>query len=373
MRYSEEFRDKDAATALVQRIAAAAQQPMRLMEVCGTHTTSLFQHGIRGLMPETITLLSGPGCPVCVTPRAEVDAAIALVGSDDVTLVTFGDMMRVPGSDSSLAAERANGRRVEVVYSPTDALAVARRASDRQVVFFGVGFETTVPSVACTILDAAHSGVENFSVLCVHKVVPPALRALLGAEDVRIDGLLCPGHVSTIIGSQPYEFIADDCGVPCAIAGFEPLDILHGVLLLAEMISAHEARVEIGYTRAVRPEGNPAALARIEQVFEPADAEWRGLGWIEGSGLAIRSGFEAYDAARRFASLVAEAKARSATVADPDGCICGEVLRGAQTPLDCPHFGKSCTPQAPVGPCMVSSEGTCAAHYRYGGIPQRGG
>jgi len=318
MRYSEEFRDKDAATALVQRIAAAAQQPMRLMEVCGTHTTSLFQHGIRGLMPETITLLSGPGCPVCVTPRAEVDAAIALVGSDDVTLVTFGDMMRVPGSDSSLAAERANGRRVEVVYSPTDALAVARRASDRQVVFFGVGFETTVPSVACTILDAAHSGVENFSVLCVHKVVPPALRALLGAEDVRIDGLLCPGHVSTIIGSQPYEFIADDC-------------------------------------------------------FEPADAEWRGLGWIEGSGLAIRSGFEAYDAARRFASLVAEAKARSATVADPDGCICGEVLRGAQTPLDCPHFGKSCTPQAPVGPCMVSSEGTCAAHYRYGGIPQRGG
>ncbi|MGD8236922.1 MAG: hydrogenase formation protein HypD [Armatimonadota bacterium] len=366
MRYGEAFRDKEAAGALVQRIAAAAQRPTRLMEVCGTHTMALFQHGIRGLMPEAITLLSGPGCPVCVTPRAEVDAAIALARMEDVTLATFGDMMRVPGSETSLTDEGASGRRIEVVYSPTDALAIARRDSDRQVVFLGVGFETTAPSVACTILDAAQHGIANFSVLCVHKVIPPALRALLSAEDVRVDGFLCPGHVSTIIGSRPYEFISEQFGVPCAIAGFEPLDILHGILLLAEIVSAGEARVEIGYTRAVRPEGNPAALEHIERVFEPADAEWRGLGWIDDSGLAIRPELEAHDAARRFESVIAETKARSAAVADPLGCICGEVLRGTHTPLDCPHFGKSCTPQDPVGPCMVSSEGTCAAHYRYG-------
>jgi hydrogenase expression/formation protein HypD len=366
MKYAQEFRDKEAATTLIARIHDAADQPMRLMEVCGTHTMSLFQHGIRGLMPESITLLSGPGCPVCVTPRAELDAAIALA-REDVTLTTFGDMMRVPGSETSLSAERANGCRVEVVYSPTDALAIARRESDRQVVFLGVGFETTAPSVACTILDAVEQGVENFSVLCMHKVIPPALAALLSADDVLIDGLLCPGHVSTIIGSRPYEFVAKDYGVPCVIAGFEPIDILHAILLLAEIVASGNARVDIGYTRAVQPEGNPIALERMEQVFEPADAEWRGLGWIEGSGLAIRAEFEAHDAARRFAPLIAETKERASAAGDPPGCICGQVLRGTHTPLDCPHFGKSCTPQDPVGPCMVSSEGTCAAHYRYGG------
>jgi len=359
------------AAALVERIAAVAQRPVRLMEVCGTHTMSLFQHGIRGLLPDTIRLLSGPGCPVCVTPRAEVDAAIALACSDDVTLVTFGDMMGVPGSDTSLAAQRGEGRCIEVVYSPTDALDIARRETGRQVVFFAVGFETTVPSVASTIIDAAEGGVTNFSVLSAHKVIPPALRALLSAGDVRIDGFICPGHVSVIIGSQPYEFIPEQYGVACVITGFEPLDILHSVLLLAEMVSAGDARVEIGYTRVVKPEGNPVAQERMARVFDPTDAEWRGLGWIESSGLAIKDEFEAQDASRRFAPLIAEVKERSAAVSDPPGCICGEVLRGTRGPLDCPHFGRSCTPMAPVGPCMVSSEGTCAAFYRYGGAPDR--
>jgi hydrogenase expression/formation protein HypD len=342
MRFVDEYRDPELARRLcaeVERTLDAAGRPVRLMEVCGTHTMALFRHGVRSLMPESLRLLSGPGCPVCVTPTGELDAAIDLAERDGVTVATFGDMLRVPGTNGSLLDARGRGRSVEIVYSPLDALALARRHPDREVVFFAVGFETTAPGVAHTLRAAQEAKLDNFSVYCIHKVVPPALRALLGAEDVRLDGLLLPGHVSTIIGARPYEFIPREFGVACVIAGFEPLDI--------------------AYRRCVRAEGNPAALQAIGDAFEPCSAQWRGLGTLEGSGLAIRNHLQAYDARAKF-----EVEVRQ--VPEPPGCLCGEVLRGVNDPADCAYFGTRCTPESPVGACMVSSEGTCAAHYRYG-------
>jgi hydrogenase expression/formation protein HypD len=362
MRFVDEYRDPELARRLcaeIERASGAAGRPVRLMEVCGTHTMALFRHGVRSLMPESLRLLSGPGCPVCVTPTGELDAALDLAERDGVTVATFGDMLRVPGTNGSLLDARGRGRSVEIVYSPLDALAFARAHPDREVVFFAVGFETTAPGVAHTLRAAAEARLGNFSVYCIHKVVPPALRALLSAEDVRLDGLLLPGHVSTIIGARPYEFIPREFGVACVIAGFEPLDMLQAILSLCQMVAAGEARVEIAYRRCVRPEGNPAALEAIEGAFEPCSSQWRGLGTLEGSGLAIRNHLRAYDARAKFGVEVRQ-------VPEPPGCLCGEVLRGVNDPADCAYFGTRCTPESPVGACMVSSEGTCAAHYRYG-------
>lgn len=367
MKFVDEFRDRDLAQGLLAQIREAAsrlERPVRLIEVCGTHTMSLFRHGIHSLMPEQVRLLSGPGCPVCVTPRAEVDAAILLARQPQTVLATFGDMMRVPGTESTLLRERASGRHVLVVYSPLDALKAARERSDHQVVLFGVGFETTAPLVASTVLQAKRQGVSNFSVYAAHKLIPPALAALVAAEDVRVDGFICPGHVSTVIGSRPYEFIPEQHGIGCVIAGFEPLDVLEAVWRLLKQIESQSPQVEIGYRRAVRPEGNAEALKRLGEAFLTVDAEWRGLGTIPRSGLDLREELSEHNAKLLFDVATTPAP-------DPPGCLCGDVLRGVAEPQDCQHFGAACTPEQPVGPCMVSSEGTCAAHYRYAGARHR--
>lgn len=358
IKHSEEYRDAGVARALVDEIRGLSGRPIRLMEVCGTHTVSIFRSGIRSLLPETITLISGPGCPVCVTDQAEIDAFVALARFPEVTVATFGDLMRVPGSASTLAAERAAGRDVRVVYSTMDALEIARRNPGRQVVFPGVGFETTAPTIAAAVLGAAREGLENFAVLAAHKTVPPALEALMELEDVRIDGFILPGHVSVVIGLEAYRPFFERHRIPCVVAGFEPADILGAVAELVRQIEAGAPRLVNAYLRAVTAAGNRRAQQLLAEVFEPVDACWRGIGRIPGSGLAIREKFAAFDARRRFALEGSEAP-------PPRGCACGEILIGRKTPPDCPLYRQVCTPMDPVGPCMVSSEGTCAAYYRY--------
>jgi hydrogenase expression/formation protein HypD len=329
------------------------------MEVCGTHTMAIFRHGLRRVMPENLRLVSGPGCPVCVTPNGTIDRAIALCRIPGVVIATFGDMVRVPGSSSSLELEQTRGARVRVVYSPLDAVKMAEAQPGAQVVFLGVGFETTAPTVAAAILEARKRGLRNFSVLVAHKTMPQAMRALVASGDVALDGFLCPGHVSTIIGSEPYRFLAEEFGKACVIAGFEPLDIVEAIWMLVKQVKQGRPRVEIQYRRAVRPEGNPKALETLHRVFEPCDAEWRGLGWIPGSGLRLREEFREFDAEHRFPLEVEPPRQQA-------GCRCGDVLKGTVEPEACPLFAKVCTPETPVGPCMVSSEGTCAAVFRYG-------
>jgi hydrogenase expression/formation protein HypD len=320
------------------------------------------------MLPKNISMLSGPGCPVCVTPNEDIDKAIAIVGGggahsrpEDVILTTFGDMIKVPGSNSSLEKERAQGADIRVVYSALDALDIARKNPRKKVVLLGIGFETTSPTIASVILSADEEGIDNFFILVAHKLIPPAMKALLDAEDVRIDGFLCPGHVSTIIGSNPYEFIPTDYGVPCVIAGFEPLDILQSILSAARQIESKEVKVEIEYRRAVRPQGNTTALKVLYEVFEACDVRWRGLGMVKGSGLQLRRKYRQFDAESVFDVNVSPN-------AEPKGCLCGEILRGVKVPKDCTLFGKVCTPEEPVGPCMVSSEGTCAAYFKYSGL-----
>lgn len=356
--FTEAFRDPRLARTLVGELEQSAQTPMRIMEVCGTHTMSIFRHGIRALLPGTPTLLSGPGCPVCVTDQADIDAFIALSQREEVIVATFGDLMRVPGSYTSLQREVAEGADVRVVYSPMDAVQLARKYPDRTVVFLGVGFETTAPTIAAAILTARQLNLPNFCVYSAHKTVPLALAALMTHPDVRIDGFLLPGHVSVIIGMQAYRPFFDTYAVPCAAAGFEPLDILRGLVMLARQIAAGRPALENAYPRAVTDVGNTKAQAVLDRVFAPADARWRGLGEIPGSGLTIRPEFAEFDAARRFDIAVVE-------IPPPKGCACGEILTGVKTPLECALFRKRCTPMDPVGPCMVSSEGTCAAYYRY--------
>jgi hydrogenase expression/formation protein HypD len=358
MKHLEEYRDAGLSRALSERIRGASRRPVRLMEVCGTHTVSIFRSGIRAVLPETVTLLSGPGCPVCVTDQGEIDAFIALARQKDVIVATFGDLLRVPGSDSSLERERAEGRDIRVVYSTVDALAIARRTPGKQVVFLGVGFETTAPTIAAAVLSAAAEGRDNFSVISAHKTVPPALEALMAFEDVRIDGFILPGHVSVIIGLEAYRPFFERHRVPCAVAGFEPADILGGIAALVEQIEAASPRLTNAYPRAVTEKGNPKAMQTLLEVFEPADARWRGIGPIAASGLRIRAAYAAFDAARRFALDLPEPR-------EPRGCACGEVLIGRKTPPECALYKKVCTPMEPVGPCMVSSEGTCAAFYKY--------
>jgi hydrogenase expression/formation protein HypD len=352
---------RERAEDLYRRIRAAASDPLSFMEVCGTHTMAISRFGIRSRLPSTLRLLSGPGCPVCVTPASDIDHFIAMGREPGVTIATFGDMMRVPGSASSLERERAAGADVRVVYSPLDALGLARALPDRMVVFMGVGFETTSPTIAATILRAAEERLDNFAVYPAFKTVPTAMAALASSREVRLDGFICPGHVSAIIGSAPYEPIARDHGMPCVVAGFEAIDVLEAVLMLVEQRASRRAEVEVQYRRAVRREGNPAALRTIGSVFRACDAVWRGIGPIPGTGLDLAPGYERFDARRRV-----QVEVPSAGSGMPDGCSCGAVMRGLVTPLECPLFGTSCTPRSPVGPCMVSSEGACAAYHRYG-------
>ncbi len=358
IKHSEEYRDADLSRRLAEKIRRISTRPTRLMEVCGTHTVSIFRSGIRSVLPRTISLLSGPGCPVCVTDQAEIDAFVALSRLPGVTVATFGDLMRVPGSASSLQRERAEGHDIRVVYSTMDALAIARKEPDRQVVFLGVGFETTAPTIAAAITAAAGSKLPNFSVISAHKLVPPALEALMGLDAVRIDGFILPGHVSVIIGLDAYRPFFERHRIPCVVAGFEPADILQAIEMLVAQIEAGRPALENAYPRAVSPAGNAKARQVLEEVFEPSDACWRGIGRIPASGLSIRQAYAAYDAGRRFGLELPEAK-------PPKGCACGEILTGKKTPPECALYKKVCTPIDPVGPCMVSSEGTCAAYYKY--------
>lgn len=361
MKYLSEFRNGAAAAQMVEQMRRRDPIPMTIMEVCGTHTVSIFRNGIRQLLPEQINLISGPGCPVCVTANRDIDWALAAARRPEVILATFGDMLKVPGSFSSLQRARAEGADIRLVYSTLDALEIARANPGRQVVFFGIGFETTAPTIACSILEAAETGLSNYFVYSVHKVMPPPMRALVESGEVNIDGFLCPGHVSTIIGSEPYQFLARDHGIPCVIAGFEPLDVLQAVDMLMAMREEGRAEVAIQYRRVVRPEGNPVALEQLYRVFEPADAEWRGMGVIPGSGLAIREEYATFDAARAL-------QVDPGPLREHAGCRCGEVLRGVIQPPQCKLYGRVCTPENPVGPCMVSSEGTCATWYQFAGV-----
>jgi hydrogenase expression/formation protein HypD len=363
VRYVDEFRDPAAARHLVRAIAELAEgAPHRkLMEVCGGHTHTIYRHGLEQLLPDNVELVHGPGCPVCVIPMGRVDDAIHLAGQPGVVFTSFGDMMRVPGSGGdSLLAAKARGADVRMVYSPLDALEIARAEPDRQVVFFAVGFETTAPSTAVTLVKARQLGVRNFSAFSNHVTIGPPLRAILEAPDVDLDGFIGPGHVSTVVGTAPYRFAAEDHGTPVVVAGFEPLDVLQAIRMLLQQLADGRCEVENQYTRVVREEGNPRALALLDEVFERRPHfEWRGMGSLPGSGLAIAPAFADLDAERRF-------DLPGVRVADPAACQCGEVLTGAIKPWECRVFGTACTPETPIGTCMVSSEGACAAFYTFG-------
>lgn len=359
MKYLDEFRKPEVARRLAAQIErVAGTRRIAMMEVCGTHTMAAARYGIRELLPAGVELISGPGCPVCVTSNRYLDTAVALARQENTTLVTFGDMFRVPGSTSSLEWEKMRGADVRIVYSPSDAVELAAREPDRNIVFLGVGFETTAPLVAASVLEARDRSIANFSVFCGHKVIPPALNALATDAKLGVDGFLCPGHVSAIIGARPYEFLPRDYGIPCVVAGFEPSDILEGVLMLVKQVADGRAEVEIQYSRVVDWDGNLKAREIMDRAFDRAAAEWRGLGVMPDSGLVIRPELARWDAERLFDVQVEETR-------EAPGCACGDVLRGVTRPPECPLFAAGCTPDNPVGPCMVSSEGTCAAYYRY--------
>ncbi len=352
------YRSPALCAGLAREIAGLADRPLTFMDVCGTHTMAIARHGLKSLLPPNVRLVSGPGCPVCVTAQGDLDYFQALAREPGVLVATFGDLLRVPGSRGSLAEARAAGAAVRVVASPFACLELAAAHPDRQVVFLGVGFETTAPTVAAALLTAQKKGLTNFSVLSAHKLLPPALAALLSGPDLRLSGFLCPGHVTTVIGTACYQPVAQERGLPCVVAGFEPADVLASILMLVKQVEQGRSEVEIQYKRAVRPEGNPAAVALMNRFFLPVDAPWRGLGLIPASGLALRPEYAHLDAAKRFDVAVPPAQ-------DHPGCRCGEVLRGLMTPPECKLFAGVCNPSAPVGPCMVSAEGTCAAWYRY--------
>jgi hydrogenase expression/formation protein HypD len=342
----------------IKELKSTISRPVRLMEVCGTHTVAIFRHGIRDLLPEGIQLLSGPGCPVCVTSVKAVDKVIAISKEKDVIITTFGDMMRVPGESRSLSNAKSEGSDIRIVYSPLDALKTAKENSSRKVVFFATGFETTSPLVAGTVSEAESLGIDNFYIYSVHKTVPPALKALLDSGEVLVDGFILPGHVSTIIGKAPYDFIASDYQKPAVITGFDANDILLGIMMILEQIAGRKALVENQYARVVRNEGNTKALSILNHYFQPCDDEWRGIGMLPGSGLELKREFRHRDIRTVLDPSVPEGK-------EPVACSCGDVLKGIKLPADCLLFGKACTPEKPVGACMVSSEGSCAAYYRY--------
>lgn len=361
MKYLAEFRQKEPVRGLIKRIQELTEDIKReisLMEVCGTHTMAVFRYGIKGLLPGKLHLLAGPGCPVCVTPNDYIDKAITYAHQDKVILVTFGDMMKVPGSRSSLAQEASEGAQTRVVYSSLEALEIARRNPDHRVIFLGIGFETTAPTVAASILMASREKITNYMVLSGHKIMPPVMRSLVENHQVCIDGFLCPGHVSAITGSKIYEFLTQEYRIPCVVAGFEPLDILESIRLLLKQIKSGQARVENEYRRAVNYEGNLKAQQLMDKVFKKQSTSWRGIGQIPQSGLKIRKDYAFFDVEVRFPIKVKKSK-------DYPGCICGDILRGLKTPLDCSLFTKACIPSHPLGACMVSSEGTCATYYKY--------
>jgi hydrogenase expression/formation protein HypD len=368
MKYVDEFRDRDKALTLVREIetlahaiGATRQRPIQIMEVCGGHTHSIFRYGIETMLPEVVELVHGPGCPVCVLPMGRIDDCIAIAAQPQVILTTFGDAMRVPGSRGSLLQARADGADIRMVYSPMDALALARANPDREVVFFGLGFETTMPSTALTVLDAERDGIGNFSVFCNHITIVPTIKAILDSPDLRIDGFLGPGHVSMVIGTAPYDFIARHYHRPLVVAGFEPLDVLQSLWMVLRQIRDGRAEVENQYARVVAAGGNAAALRAIATVYELREFfEWRGLGSIDYSGVRIRDAYARFDAERRFA-------VPGVRIADPLSCQCGEVLTGVLKPNQCKVFGTACSPETPLGALMVSSEGACAAYYRYVG------
>jgi hydrogenase expression/formation protein HypD len=358
MKFVEEFRNKELAAGLLRRIEEAlGDRQVSLMEVCGTHTMAIQRYGLRSLLPKNLRLLSGPGCPVCVTPNEKVDLAIAYAIEEGVILATFGDMAKVPGSSTSLLKAKAAGGHMQIVYSTMDAVKLAEENPDKKVVFFGIGFETTAPTVAAAILQAEERDLSNFFVVSAAKTIPLAMEALLLGE-VRIDGFICPGHVSVIIGLRAYTRVVDVHGVPCVISGFEPVDILQAIEMLVRQIRDERAEIENQYTRVVHEEGNVAARGVMEKVFETCDANWRGIGVIPGTGLGIRSTYQKFDAEVQVPVEVEE------TVENKQ-CICGLVLKGVKEPIDCRLFGKKCTPENPVGACMVSGEGACAAYYKY--------
>jgi hydrogenase expression/formation protein HypD len=359
MKFIDEFRDPALARTLLARIKARSTRPVRLMEFCGGHTHAILRYGLRTLLPPTIDLRSGPGCPVCVTANADLDRAIALAQVPGLILTTFGDMVRVPGSRQSLQDARAAGADVRMVYSTLDALQIARDNPTHPVVFLGVGFETTAPTVAAAILQAEAQGLGNFSVLSLHKLTPPATRAILDAGQVALHGIIGPGHVTTIIGSDAWEFLPNDYGVPVAIAGFEPLDILRAVADLVDMVEEGQPGVANSYARSVTRQGNPKALEVMNRAFDVSTADWRGLGLVPASGLVFRPEFTQFDAARLF-------EVEPGPTREHKGCLCGDVLRGTVMPPQCPLFGQACTPARPIGPCMVSAEGACAAYYQFG-------
>jgi hydrogenase expression/formation protein HypD len=361
MRFVDEYRDPIAAQALLARIAdLAGDDRFKFMEVCGGHTHTIYRHGIEHILPASVELVHGPGCPVCVIPMGRVDDAISVAKEPGVIFTSFGDMMRVPGSNGNLLKAKAEGADVRFVYSPLDALRTAVDNPDRQVVFFAVGFETTAPSTAITLMQAEARGLRNFTVFCNHVTIVPPIKAILESPDLRLDGFLGPGHVSTVVGQRPYRFVPTQYGKPLVTAGFEPLDILQAISMLLTQVREGRCEVENQYSRVVRDEGNPRALAILAEVFElRPHFEWRGLGFISQSALKLRSRFEQFDAELRY-------RVPNVRVADPKACQCGEVLKGVIKPWECKVFGTACTPETPIGTCMVSSEGACAAYYNFG-------
>jgi hydrogenase expression/formation protein HypD len=362
VKFVDEFRDAELGRAVAGEILAAVEpgRHYKLMEVCGGHTHAIYKYGIDDLLPENVELVHGPGCPVCVIPMGRVDDGIAIAREPEVILTCFGDMLRVPGSDGSLLDAKAQGADVRMVYSPLDALRIARQHPEREVVFFAIGFETTAPSTALTLKRAQAEGIENFSVFCNHVTIVPPLHALLESPDLRLDGFVGPGHVSTVVGARPFQFIPAQYGKPLVISGFEPLDVLQSVLMILRQLGDGRCEVENQYARVVPFGGNAAALAVMGEVFAlRPHFEWRGLGFISHSGLRLAYAYAGFDAELRFDTP-------GVRVADPKACQCGEVLKGVIKPWECKVFGTACTPERPIGTCMVSSEGACAAYYNFG-------
>jgi hydrogenase expression/formation protein HypD len=357
MKYIDEFRNKDLVLKTAQAINKLSKKKVAFMEVCGGHTMAIQKFGIPALLPKNITLLSGPGCPVCVSDRKFIDKAIAYSQMKDVIITTYGDLIRVPGSHSTLDKEKSAGADIRMVYSTLEAIQIAEKNPFKKVVFPGIGFETTAPASAAGIIEAAKKELDNFLVFSSHKIMPPAMSALID-EGVKLDGYICPGHVSTVTGTSIYENIPKKYGLGCVIAGFEPLDLLQTIYMLLKQAENNDPKVEIQYKRVVKPAGNQKAQAMMNDVFEPRDDWWRGLGILPGSGLGIREKYAQFDAERRIPIEVE-------SVLEPKGCICGEILKGQKSPADCKLFGKACTPVNPIGTCMVSSEGSCAAYFKY--------
>ncbi len=371
MKHAEEYRDEQLVRPLVEHLLAELEtlpHPIRIMEVCGTHTMAIFQSGIKSLLPANVELVSGPGCPVCVTATAQMDSLINIANAREykgkkIRLTIFGDLFRVPGTHSSLAQASAEGAQVQIVYGPMDALMLAKNNPNELVIFAGVGFETTTPAIAATIIAAAKSKIDNLAILCAQKTMFEPLTQLFSDPELKLDGLLCPGHVAVITGLEPWEKLSAQFQLPAVVAGFEPADLIKAITMLVAQIKKGEAKVENGYPRAVSTTGNPRAQQVVDEVFTPCDTVWRGLGMLPGSGLAIREKYAAFDGARLFPEFTAISEHDHHS---PRGCSCGEVLQGRLQPSDCALFGSACVPMKPIGPCMVSSEGVCAAHYKYG-------